>query len=79
MGEDEPLVKQFRGMDDLKQLVQYAYKEHASKPFMGTREKVKGEDGKTTFGEYKWKTYEQVGKETHALSRSLIDKDYCPK
>jgi hypothetical protein len=55
--EGEGLVKDFKGMENLKDIFESNVKNFPSKPFLGTREKIVADNGTVTFGNYTWRTY----------------------
>lgn len=52
LGDDEPLIDNFRGFTSLKEILETNVKSSPSKKFLGTRAKNIGENGVVTFGEY---------------------------
>jgi hypothetical protein len=69
----------FRGMHTLKEIIEFNVKECPDKPFVGTREKLFGDNGVVTYGDYKWKTYAQVYEISEAVARYLYKHELCPK
>ena len=55
--EGEDLVKDFRGMNTLKDIFLHNVKENQSKPVLGTRVRTVQDGSSMKFGEYEWKTY----------------------
>jgi len=57
---DQDLLGDFRGMTNLKQILDKNAKEVPQKPFLGTRANKINENGEIEYGEYQWKSYGQV-------------------
>jgi long-chain acyl-CoA synthetase len=66
-------------MQTLKEIYVKNAKLYADKAFLGTREKIRGENGTVTFGDYKWKTFGEVYNASHSLASYLVKNDLCPK
>lgn len=49
------------------------------RPFLGTREKVKKEDGTTELGDYKWISYDQGMEKASAVAKYLMEHKLSPK
>ena len=79
LGDDEPLVASFRGMNTLKEIFETNAKASPEKPFLGSRAKIVADNGAVTFGEYQWKTFGEVHKASHAVASYLMKHDLCPK
>jgi long-chain acyl-CoA synthetase len=72
------LIKDYQGMTTLKQIFDKNVKEVPEKPFLGTRDRKFNEKGEVEFGEYKWKNYSTVHKESLDVANYLITKGLCP-
>ncbi len=77
--DDDPLIDNFRGYTCLKDILESNVKSSPSKKFLGTRAKIVGENGAVTYGEYQWKTFQEVYDSAHAVASFLIKHDLCPK
>jgi EF-hand domain pair len=52
LGDDEPLVDNFRGFTNLKDIFDSNVKSHPTKRFLGTRARITGDNGTVSYGEY---------------------------
>ena len=50
-----------------------------TKKFLGTRAKVVGDNGAVTYGDYQWKTYQEVYDSSRAVAAYLMKHELCPK
>jgi len=76
--DDEPLIDNFRGYTNLKDIFEANVKNYPSKKFLGTRARIAGEGGAYTFGEYQWKTYGDVNDNARAIASYLYKHDLAP-
>jgi long-chain acyl-CoA synthetase len=72
------LVKDFKGMDNLRDIFNANARDSPQKPFLGTRAKSLHAENQVVFGAYQWKTFRQVHDDCTALSRYLMIKNLCP-
>lgn len=77
--EGDGLIKDFKGKENLKDIFEDNVKNFPSKPLLGTREKIVGENGVVTFGNYTWRTYQQVSDDSRALAAFIYKHDLSPK
>lgn len=71
LSDTDNLRDNYRGMQTLKEIIEYNVKECPEKPFLGTREKVTGDNGVVAYGDYKWKTYAQIYEIAVSVARYL--------
>mmetsp|Transcript_49051 Transcript_49051/g.36116 ORF Transcript_49051/g.36116 Transcript_49051/m.36116 type:complete len:177 (-) Transcript_49051:1461-1991(-) len=76
--EDEHLVRDYKGMMNLKEIFQYHVEKNPDKLFLGSREKIINQDGTCAFGEYKFKTYQTTYDDSLSLARYLVKEGLCP-
>jgi long-chain acyl-CoA synthetase len=77
--DDEGLVDNFRGFTSLKDILEINVKSSPTKKFLGTRAKVVGDNGAITYGDYQWKTYQEIYDSARAVASYLMKHDLCPK
>ena len=69
VGTEDTLLKYF------KRNVQ----RHGDSKFLGTRAKLADFNGKPAFGEYEWKTFNEVDRITESFSKGLVNMNLCPE
>jgi long-chain acyl-CoA synthetase len=53
---------------------QTSVKAHGNRPFLGTRKEI----SKDKYGDYEWKTYNQINEEVQNFARAIYTLDLCP-
>ena len=79
LGDEEGLVDNFRGFTCLKDILETNVKSSPTKKFLGTRAKVVGDNGAVTYGDYQWKTFQEIYDGARAVASYLMKYDLCPK
>lgn len=73
------LIKDFKGVANLKDLFQANVKAYPHRPMLGSRTRKLNEKGEVEFGMYEWKTFSQVSSTVDCLVSFLYDRKLCPK
>ena len=64
---------------DLKTMIDRAFEKFAENPCLGTRERLNEEGEEVSYGEYKYRTYNEVKEISLNLAKALVANDMCPK
>ena len=70
--DGQDLVKTFKGVDNLKEMLAENTKTNPDTAYLGTRKKTIKEDGTVEFGEYQWKTFKEVSGASHSIAKYLM-------
>jgi len=77
--DGDNLIKDFEGMATIQEAYEKNYKEQPEKPYLGTREKTVGEDGKIVYGPYQWKSLGDCYEDSKAIAKYLMTNALCPE
>lgn len=75
IGDKELMTEPKKGVDTIWKAFEFAVKEHGNRNFLGTRKFI----SKDNYGEYEFKTYNQIMEEVKGFAAGLVNLDLIPE